>query len=132
MQNGANAGELGILGENPCPENEYQLVAFPNPSLATSTFIQYNIDEEKEVEVSIETAKVSYELSLQLENNGYVIRNHTEYKNFVFYTETQSKGMNSVLHLMYIFEPGAYFINIKDKEGNSDCFPFIITPEIDF
>ncbi|MFA7327534.1 MAG: hypothetical protein WC121_12765 [Candidatus Kapaibacterium sp.] len=129
-QNGEKAGDIGFLDDNPCKENEFKLVAFPNPSEATSTFIQYNIDEEKEVEVSIETAKASEELKKQLLDNGYEIRNHSEYRNFVFYTETQSKGTNSVLHLMYIFKPGAYIINIKDNSGNTACFPFVIIPSI--
>lgn len=132
FQNGEKLDDLGFLDDNPCMDTLFKLVAYPNPSFNTSTVIQYFIEEEeKEVEVSIETAKASDELKEELKNIGLEIWNHSEYKNFVFYTETKSKGTNSVFHLMYIFEPGAYLIKIKDNEGNSNCFPFVIVPNID-
>lgn len=131
-QNGEKLDDLGNLDDNPCKDSLFKLFAYPNPSHNTSTVIQYFIEEEeKEVEVSIETAQASDELKEELKNIGFEIRNHSEYKNFVFYTETKTKGVNSVFHLMYIFEPGAYLINIKDNKGNSNCFPFVIVPNVE-
>ncbi len=131
LQNGSKDSEIGDIEKNPCKKNGFELVAYPNPYFATFTFIQYTLDEEKEVQVSIETAKVSQDLQIQLEEKGYDIRTHSEYKDYVFYTEVQSEGFNSVLHLMYIFEPGPYLIRILDKDGNESCFPYIIVPNIE-
>lgn len=128
LQNGIKDEVIGDLDRNPCQENEFELIAFPNPYFATGTFIQYNLDEEKEVEVSIETAKVTSDLKSQLYEKGYEVKTHTKYTNYVFYTEIKDEGLNSVLHLMYIFEPGPYLIKITDKKGNSSCFPYIIVP----
>lgn len=130
-QNGSKDGDIGDVEKNPCEKNGLELLAFPNPYFATATFIQYNLDREKEVQVSIETAKVTDDLRAELEDKGYEIRNHTEYKNFVFYTEVKEEGLNSVLHIMYIFKPGPYLINILDEDGNKSCFPYIIVPDID-
>ena len=129
--NGEKLDDFGNLNDNPCTDSSFKLVAYPNPSYNTSTVIQFFLEEEKEVEVSIETARASDELLDKLKDIGFEIRNHSEYKSFVFYTEKMEKGNNSVFHLMYIFGPGAYLIKIRDIEGNSECFPFIIVPNED-
>ena len=131
VQTGEKLDDLGNLEVNPCQDSLFKLVAFPNPSYNTSTVIQFSLEEEKEVEVSIETAHASDELKEEFNSIGLEIRDHFEYKNFVFYTEIMEKGNNSVFHLMYIFEPGAYLIKIKDNEGNTNCFPFVIVPNLE-
>lgn len=130
FENGQVAGIVGDTSKNQCsPSVKLSYLSYPNPT-AFGVTIDFNINENSTVDLSLETAKGDQpfldSLSAIRFPTPIYVSQHSKYSKEKIFSGELRKGSNS-LHLdLKDYKTGLYYLVYEDSNGNNGCYPLLI------